>query len=57
MAAVTAARFNPPLTAFRESLRAAGKPPKATFTAIHRKLVILAIALVRDDRLWEPQEP
>jgi transposase len=57
MAAVTAARFNPALTAFRERLRAAGKPPKAAFTAVLRKLVILANALVRDDRLWSPQKP
>jgi len=57
MAAVTAARFNPALTAFRERLRAAGKPPKAAFIAVLRKLVILANALIRDDRLWTPQKP
>ncbi len=57
MAAVTASRFNPALTAFRERLRAAGKPPKAAFIAMLRKLVILASALIRDDRLWSPQKP
>jgi len=57
MAAVTAACFNPALTAFRERLRAAGKPPKAAFIAVLRKLVILANALIRDDRLWTPQKP
>ena len=57
MAAVTAARFNPPLAAFREKLRAVGKPPKTAFIAVLRKLVILANALVRDDRIWTPQKP
>jgi hypothetical protein len=28
-----------------------------TFTAVLRKLAILADALVRDDRLWTPQKP
>ena len=57
MAAVTAARFNPALAAFRERLRANGKPNKTAFIAVLRKLVILANALVRDDRLWTPQKP
>ncbi len=57
MAAVTAARFNPALAAFRERLRATGKSNKAAFTAVLRKLVILANALVRDDRLWTLQKP
>jgi transposase len=57
MAAVTAARFNPALAAFRERLRATGKPNKAAFIAVLRKLIVLANALVRDDRLWAPQKP
>ncbi len=57
MAAVTAARFNPPLSAFCKRLRAAGKPAKVALTATLRKLIILANALIRDDRLWTPQKP
>ncbi|MDB5361926.1 MAG: family transposase, partial [Rhodospirillales bacterium] len=30
----------------------AGKPPKLALTAIMRKLLILANALIRDGRLW-----
>lgn len=35
-----------------EALRAAGKPPKVALTAIMRKLLILANALLRDGRTW-----
>jgi transposase len=31
---------------------AAGKPPELALTAIMRKLLILANALIRDGRLW-----
>ncbi|HTU53047.1 MAG TPA: IS110 family transposase, partial [Acetobacteraceae bacterium] len=31
---------------------AAGKPPKLAITALMRRLVILANALLRDDRTW-----
>ena len=57
MAALAAARHNPPLKAFRDRLTAAGKPHKVALTAVLRKLIILANALVRDDRLWTPQKP
>lgn len=43
------------LKAKYEALRAAGKPPKLALTAIMRKLLILANALLRDDRTWAPQ--
>jgi len=36
------------------ALRAAGKAPKVALTAIMRKLMILAIALLRDGRTWSP---
>ncbi|HTU52695.1 MAG TPA: IS110 family transposase, partial [Acetobacteraceae bacterium] len=31
---------------------AAGKPPKLAITALMRRLVVLANALLRDDRTW-----
>ena len=49
MAALAAARYNPPLKAFRDRLAAAGKPAKVALTAVLRKLVILANARIRDD--------
>ena len=35
-------------------LRARGKPPKVALTAIMRKLLVLANALLSQDRLWTP---
>ncbi len=52
MPALVAVRFNADLKAKYEALRIAGKPPKVALTAIMRKLVILANALVRDGRTW-----
>jgi transposase len=52
MPALVAIRFNPPLKAKYDQLIAAGKPPKKAITAIMRKLVVLANALVRDARNW-----
>ena len=40
-----------------EQLVAIGKPPKKAITAIMRKLVVLANALLRDDRKWSPSRP
>ena len=37
-----------------DALRAAGKPPNVALTAIMRKLIILANALIRDGRIWSP---
>ena len=54
MPALVAMRFNPDLKAKHQSLIAAGKPQKVAITAIMRKLVILANALLRDDRNWQP---
>ena len=54
MPALVAARFNPDLKAKYDKLRAAGKPPKVALTAVMRKLVILANALIRDGRAWTP---
>lgn len=55
MAALAAARANPALRAFRQRLLAAGKAPKVILTAVLRKLLILANALIRDNRIWAPQ--
>jgi transposase len=55
MPALVAVRFNSDLKAKYEALRIAGKPPKVALTAIMRKLVILANALVRDARTWSPK--
>ena len=57
MPALVAMRFNPDLKAKYEQLVAAGKPPKKAITAIMRKLVVLANALIRDRRNWTPSLP
>lgn len=51
--ALSAARHNPDLKAVYDRLRAKGKPAKVALVALMRKLVILANALVRDDRTWQ----
>lgn len=55
--ALTAARFNPDLKAVYDRLRAAGKAAKLALTAVMRKLLVLANALVRDDRIWQLTRP
>lgn len=57
MAALAAARANPDLRRFRKRLVEAGKPHRVAITAVLRKLLILANALVRDNRLWTPSKP
>ena len=57
MAALTATRRNPPLAAFYKRLRDRGKQPKLALVAVMRKLVALADALLRADRLWSPSAP
>jgi transposase len=54
MPALSAVRCNAALKAKYDALRAAGKPPKLALTAIMRKLLILANALLRDGRTWTP---
>lgn len=54
MPALVATRFNQPLKAKYEALREAGKPARVAITAIMRKLIVLANALIRDDRKWTP---
>lgn len=55
MPALVAVRFNTTMKAKYDAFLAAGKPPKVALTAIMRKLVILANALIRDGRAWTPK--
>ena len=52
MPALVATRFNPQLKAKYHQLITAGKPTKAALTAIMRKLIVLANALLRQRRNW-----
>lgn len=55
MPALVAVRFNATMKVKYQALRAAGKAPKVALTAIMRKLLILANALLRDGRTWSPK--
>ncbi len=55
MPAIVAMRFNPDLKRVYDRLTAKGKHAKIAITAIMRKLIILANALLRDNRLWAPK--
>ena len=57
MAATTASRHNNDLKIVFERLKASGKAHKVAITALMRKLVVLANALLRDQRLWSPEAP
>ena len=52
MPALVALRFNPDLKQKYQALKDAGKPSKVAITAIMRKLLVLANALLREDRKW-----
>jgi transposase len=52
MPALVAIRFNQQFKAKYQSLTSAGKPAKVAITAIMRKLIIIANALIRDNRNW-----
>lgn len=52
MPAVVACRHNPDMKTKYQQLINAGKPAKVAITAIMRKMIILANALIRDDRIW-----
>ena len=54
MPALVAARFNPDLKANYQQLVATGKPAKIAITAVMRKLIVTANALLKADRLWTP---
>jgi transposase len=55
MPALVAARFNPDLKAKYTQLVEAGKPAKVALTAIMRKSLVLANALLTTGRAWEPR--
>jgi transposase len=52
MPALVAMRFSPDLKAKYLELREAGKPAKVALVALMRKLIEIANALVKADRLW-----
>ena len=56
MPALVAMRRNPDLKAKYEKLRAAGKPAKVAIVAIMRKLIEMANALIKADRMWTPKK-
>lgn len=57
MAALSAARANPSLSAFHKRLRHNAKPPKLALIAVARKLLVLANTLVQQNRPWAPVAP
>lgn len=52
-AALVASIHNPPLKAFAKRLRDKGKPHKLVITAVARKLIIIANALLAKNTLWK----
>ena len=57
LAAVSATRSNPDGKAFYRRLTTAGKPAKVALIALARKLVILANALITENRVWQSEAP
>jgi transposase len=55
MPALVATRFNTDMKGKYNALLDAGKPPKVATTAVMRKLVILANALLKAGRPWTPK--
>ena len=53
MAAMAACTFNPDMKEMHGRLKDRGKPHKVVVTAVMRKLVVTANALLRDRRMWE----
>lgn len=57
MPAIVAARFNAELSEKYQKLTTSGKATKIAITAIMRKLIVLANALLRDNRKWTQNAP
>ncbi|MCP4381367.1 MAG: IS110 family transposase, partial [Hyphomicrobiales bacterium] len=57
LAALSAARYNPPLRAFYQRLRDKGKSAKLALIAVARKLVVLANTLITENRTWKTNPP
>jgi transposase len=55
MAALAVARVPGPLREFAQRLKAKGKPPKVALIAVARKLLVIANAVIRDGREWDPK--
>jgi transposase len=55
MPALVAMRFNPDLKAKYQQLVGVGKPAKVAIAAIMRKLIVLANALIKVNRPWQPK--
>lgn len=53
LAALTAARHNPVLKAFRDRLVALGKPKLVAVVAVARKLLTILNAMIRDQKPWQ----
>jgi transposase len=53
MGAMVAARFNPTLKTFRDTLVAKGKPKLVALIAVARKLLIILNAILRDRTPWQ----
>jgi transposase len=52
MATHAARKWNPALKAFADRLTEAGKPPKVVLIAVARKLLVIANAVLRDQKPW-----
>ncbi len=57
MGAMVAARHNPYLKAFKDSLVQAGKPKRVALIATARKLLTILNAILRDNQPWRIQTP
>ena len=55
LGALTAARHNPVLKAFRDKLVKAGKPKMVAVIAVARKLLTILNAILRDKKKWRPE--
>jgi transposase len=55
LAALSAVRDDPARKAFRDRLAARGKKAKVILTAVARKLLVIANAVARTGRRWEPE--
>lgn len=53
MATISAVQFNPAIKAFRDRLRAKGKPPKVVLTACMHKMLTMLNAMLRDQKEWK----
>ena len=57
MPALVSIRYDTELGKVYKALSSAGKPAKVAITAVMRKLIVLANALIRDDRKWAQTAP